>query len=625
MADVKQSGPGADAGQPGLARTEANAGAGGAAGGAVGQARAMASQVQARVMAIPPQRRVWLMGGVLFLAAGLAAVAWYFERPDYRVLFSGLDAKDVQTVSQELAAAGIPFSTTPDGAGVQVPADSLDKARMEVAAKGMPQTGRLGFELFDKPNWVGSEFDEKVNYQRALEGELEHTIGSLGEVRTARVHLVLPQQSLFTSQDKVAKASVVLKLRKATLSQEQIESIRGLVAGAVENLSTDNVTLVDADGRVNLQAKGRGSAAEADMEQALETKLIAMLEPLAGRDNVRATVNVSYDEGSVEKTDEVYDKDGVVPLTSKKSEQLGAMKPVASGVPGTASNTPTASPTGSVAAAGAAVAAGQPPLLKEQLPVYPTAGGGGGSMKEESETYGVTRHVTHSEMGPGRIRRVTAAVVVNDKQGIEGSGKTEHTIWKPRSAEEMKRFEQLAQAAVGFDDKRGDQVVMSNVSFNSNVPEVKLTGFANVAEEAKTFVATQPGLLRTGMMGLVALLAVMFVLRPVATQVTAALKAPVLLASGSPTGSAGRVGAGGGGYSTAALTDGESAGEAGVGQAQRQAAGQGQHLAEEFSGAKRRPMKQGQVMFEHVADQIVREPVQSTRLLETWIGTGEGD
>ena len=149
-----------------------------------------------------------------FLGAGLAGLAWYFERPDYRVLFSGLDAKDVQSVSQELAAAGIPFSTTPDGSGVQVPADSLDKARMEVAAKGMPQTGRLGFELFDKPNWVGSEFDEKVNYQRALEGELEHTIGSLGEVRTARVHLVLPQQSLFTSQEKPAKASVALKLKE---------------------------------------------------------------------------------------------------------------------------------------------------------------------------------------------------------------------------------------------------------------------------------------------------------------------------------------------------------------------------------------------------------------------------
>ena len=398
------------------------------------------------------------------------------------------------------------------------------------------------------------------------------------------------------------------------MSQEQIDSIRGLVAGAVDGLNVDNVTLVDMDGRVNLQAKNHGSAAQGEMEQGLETKLIALLEPLAGRDNVRATVNVSYDDSSQEKTDEVYDKDGSVPLTTKKSEQIGAPRPVASGVPGTASNTPAAATTGSVAADGAAKAAGQPPLLKEPLPVYPTAGGGGSSTKEESDTFGVTRHVTHTEMGPGRIRRVTAAVVVNDKPSIEGTGKTERTVWKQRSAEEMKRLEQLAQAAVGFDDDRGDQVVMSNVSFNSNVPEVKLTGVAQVAEEAKSFMATNPGMLRTGTMGLVALLVVMFVLRPVAKQVTATLKAPVLLASGSPMGSARALGASGsGGSSTAALSDG--------GAAEDEMGGSSQQQDNQIPAPKRKPMKQGQVMFEHVADSIVREPVQSTRLLETWIGT----
>ena len=164
----------------------------------------------------------------------------------------------MQQVSQELAAAGIPFQTTADGTGVEVPAELVDKARMEVAAKGMPQSGRLGFELFDKPNWVGSEFDEKVNYQRALEGELEHTIGTLEVVRSARVHLVLPKESLFAGEEKVAKASVVLKLRRSTMTPEQTDSIRNLVAGAVENLSAQQVTLVDADGRVNLNGRITG-------------------------------------------------------------------------------------------------------------------------------------------------------------------------------------------------------------------------------------------------------------------------------------------------------------------------------------------------------------------------------
>ncbi len=153
-----------------------------------------------------------------------------------------------------------------------------------------------------------------MNYQRALEGELEHTIGTIGAVRSARVHLVLPQQSLFSGEEKVAKASVVLKLKRSSMDPEQADAIRSLVAGSVENLSPDQVTLVDADGRVNFKPRAKDAAA-GDQEQAMEAKLVAMLEPLAGRDNVRATVNVSYDEGSEERTDEVYDPTQVAALT----------------------------------------------------------------------------------------------------------------------------------------------------------------------------------------------------------------------------------------------------------------------------------------------------------------------
>jgi len=589
-----------------LARTEAIAG-----GGAAQQIVTAMHQVRARVLALPAKRRNLLLGGALFLAAGFAGLMWFWQRPDWRVLFSGLDGKDVQAVSSELAAASIPFETTPDGTGIQVPADMLDKARMEVAAKGMPQTGRLGFELFDKPNWVGSEFDERVNYQRALEGELEHTIGSLGVVRSARVHLVLPQQSLFAGQEKSAKASVVLKLRRASLSSEQTEAIRSLVAGAVENLSAENVTLVDAEGRQNLQAKGQGSAAEADMEQALEAKLVAMLEPLAGRENVRATVNVGYDDATVERTDEVYDPNQSATLSMRKTEQISSGKTPAAGVPGTASNTPIAAPAGSAQAAGAAAAAGVPPAPKDPLPVYPTVGGGNQSSKEEQGTYGVTRHVVHSAEGSGRIRRVTAAVVVNDRQAVEGTGKAQHTTWKPRSADEMKRLEQLAQAAVGFDEERGDQVVMSNVGFTSNAPEVVLSPMAKLLDESKSFLAQQPGLVRTGMMGLIAFCVVLFVLRPVARQISVALKAPVLLPAGSPAGT------------TEASPEALAAGAQAVGLPvpdQNEDAVVGLPVLPSRSHAT----KQAQAIFDHVSQQIAREPVQSTRLLEVWLGAQEG-
>src|SRR5271163_829074 len=397
-------------------------------GGSMEKALAMASTLRERLMAMPAGKRTWLIVAGVFLAAMCVGMLWFAGRPDWRVLFSGLDGKDAQQVAQELAAAGIPYELTADGTGVQVPAEVLDKARMEVAAKGMPQTGRLGFELFDKPNWVGSEFDERVNYQRALEGELEHTIGTLGVVKSARVHLVLPQPSLFAAEEKVAKASVVLKLKRASVDPEQADAIRSLVAGSVENLSVDQVTLVDADGRVNFKQRSSNEA-EADAEQAMEAKLVAMLEPLAGRDNVRATVNVSYDEGSEERTDEVYDPTEVATLSMQKSEQVSTGRGGPSGVPGTASNSPGASPEGAVAGSQVAAAPGTPPLLKKQaeaLPVYPQQNGAQGqSIHQENETYGVTKHLVHTEQGPGRIRRVSAAVVVNDRSAVEGAGKME--------------------------------------------------------------------------------------------------------------------------------------------------------------------------------------------------------
>jgi flagellar M-ring protein FliF len=575
--------------------------AGVAGDGPIEKAQAAASVMRDRLMVMPAGKRNWLIASAVFIAAMCAAMLWFTGRPDWRVLFSGLDGKDVQQVSQELAAAGIPYETTADGAGVQVPADMLDKARMEVAAKGMPQTGRLGFELFDKPNWVGSEFDERVNYQRALEGELEHTIGTLGVVKSARVHLVLSQPSLFAAEEKIAKASVVLKLKRSPIDPEQADAIRSLVAGSVESLSVDQVTLVDADGRVNFKQRST-NAAEADAEEAMEAKLVAMLEPLAGRDNVRATVNVSYDEGSEERTDEVYDPSEVATLSMQKSEQVSAGRGVPSGVPGTASNSPGAAPEGAVAGSQAAAAPGTPPLLQKQvLPVYPQQGTGlGQSMHQENGTYGVTKHLVHTEQGPGRVRRVSAAVVVNDRSTTEGTGKFEHVVWKPRSAEEMHRLEELAQAAVGYDSRRGDQVVMQNVSFSTNAPEIKPPTMERLLEQLRGILHTQPGLIRTAVIGICGVLLVLFVLRPVAREVSATLREPMLLEAGTR-----HVEVFAHGDEQLLPSQDDSGGDALLTRPQN----------------KTYQLQQG--IFEQVSEHIRREPAQSTRLIEAWIGTSE--
>jgi flagellar M-ring protein FliF len=528
------------------------------------------------------------------------------------VLFSGLDAKDTQQIAQELSAAGIAYQMTEDGSGIEVGAEQVDKARLEVATKGMPQSGRMGFELFDKPNWVGSEFDEKVNYQRALEGELEHTIGTLAVVRSARVHLVLPKDSLFGEGEQAAKASVVLQLRKSVMPPEQVEAIRSLVAGAVENLSPGDVTLVDADGRLNLAAPSQGAVA-GDAERALEEKLVAMLEPTAGAGNVRATVNVSYDEDSEEKTDEVYDPTQVATLSLHKSEQTMGPKPRTAGVPGTASNTPGVAAPASVQAAARATV---PPLMQTAnsnsqtaagqaqkqsiLPVYPQNGspGEGETATEETGAYAVTRHLLHVEEGPGRIHRVTAAVVVNDRMATEGAGKLAHPVWKQRDPDEMQRLEQLARAAVGFDATRGDQVVIENVSFSSNTPEVGPVGMAKVMDGADSVLEAQPGLVKTLCFAVLGLVLVMTVIKPVSKQMVTALSQTASLNTGTPNGT------------PAGESTGRGAGPRSFGQP-------GNPALANFA-VRTRPTDTQEV-YEQISEQIRREPAQSTRLLESWI------
>lgn len=573
--------------------------------------QAMLENLRGRLVAMPAQRRNLLLASVVFLVGAIAAMAWYAQRPDWKVLFSGMDTRDAQQVSQELAAAGIAYRISADGASVEVPSDAIDKARIEVAAKGMPQSGRLGFELFDKPNWVGSEFDERVNYQRALEGELEHTISTLGVVRSARVHLVLPQQSLFAAEDKVAKASVVLKLKKSSVADSEADSIRSLVAGAVDNLSPADVVLVDADGRVNLKPRSK-SMTEGDVEQALEAKLIALLEPLAGRDNVKADVRVAYNQGSEDRVDEVYDPTQVAATSMQRSEQSSTQPAKASGVPGTASNTPAGAANGAVQGSAAAAAPGTPPLLqkdaKADLPVYPGGAGPNQTVKQESGAYAVTKHTTHTEMGPGGLGRVTAAIVVNDRMTTEGTGKQMHTVWKPRSPEEMHRLEELTQAAVGYDQKRGDTVVIENMSFNSNSPEPPAPMLDRVLDQTKGLLHTQPNILRTLMIGACGVLLVMFVLQPVAKQVNATLREPPLLGAGKQA-AAGALKVG----------PGEHAGALGE--------GSGEKIEETAAAAalRRRPKNSAQVIFDSVSEQIKQDPAPSTRLLQSWIAASDSE
>jgi flagellar M-ring protein FliF len=390
-----------------------------------------------------PAQRGWMLVAAMLLVALVGGLFWYGLRTDWRILYADMDPDDVRQASQTLLQAQIPFEPFANGVGIMVPVAQLDKARLLTAAKGL-KSGRLGFEIFDKPNWVGSEFDEQVNYQRALEGELEHTVGSLSDIESARVHLVMPHESLFREVERPAKASVVLKLRHRSLADSEPEAIRNLVASAVDGLTPDRVVLVDAAGNLPLGPK-TAEAMQLSAEQALEEKLIATLEPVTGAGNVRASVTLDYDPAATDETEESSDPDQTVTLSMQRTEQSSGAQPVAAGIPGTASNAPNS----------------------QALPVYPQQTSGTQSAKSESGTYGASKTVRHVVEGPGRVRRLTAAIVVNDRL-LEPASQGKAAQWQSRSADELRNLTALAQAAVGFDLARGDMLQVEDLAFEEN-------------------------------------------------------------------------------------------------------------------------------------------------------------
>lgn len=512
----------------------------------------MATVARARLAwtALNPTQRRW-GGFAAFLIAGmLGGLLWYGLRTDWRTLYSGLDPDDAREVGLALTQAQIPYDVTDNGMTLRVAAAQLDKARLATAAKGGVKSGRMGFELFDKPNWVGSEFDEQVNYQRALEGELEHTVASVSDIESARVHLVLAHDSLFRDQERPAKASVVLKLRHGLLADGEADSIRNLVASAVDGLSPEHVVLVDAAGHLQLGPR-TPEALRLTAEQALEDKIVATLEPVTGPGNVRASVSVDYDPDGVEETREIYDPTQSVPLSMERTEQTTGGQAVAAGVPGTASNAPNT----------------------QALPVYPRQTTAPQTSKTESGTYGVSKTVRHTTENPGKVRRLTAAVVVNDRLIADATGKSA-AQWQTRPSDELRNLTALAQAAVGFDASRGDVVTVQDLSFDGNCPQPKGSAPIEMAERA----FASPLLLKYVSL-LIGILAVLvFGIRPALRKAAKGISSAPQLPS----------------TTSVALPKGE--------------------LSLPDPSRVR-----AQEIFEQVTSQLKKEPAQSSRLLQSWI------
>jgi flagellar M-ring protein FliF len=436
----------------------------------------------------------------------------------------------------------------------------------------------MGWKLFDKPNWSGSDFSEKVDYQRALEGELEETIDTISQVEESRVHLVLPHHSLYTERERPAKAAVVLRLH-GSLSNQAVIGIERLVAGAVDDLSPKNVTIIDADTGAPLvtrQGNAEGTTDAPRLEAELAAKIVSTLAPVVGTSHVRASVTVERDPTTTDSTQESYDPKGAVVLTSETSQQTAAAS-LPQGVPGTSSNVPKAGAKPPAAAQASTTTIPQGTL-------------------SESKTYAVSKTVSHTTEPAGRIERIDAAVIVDDATVAKTVNGKPVTVREKRTPAEMKQLQALAEAAIGYDAKRGDQVVVQNLSFRK-LPVPKL-GPVPLPDRLLRLTKQWMGALRLAGLLLVFGLIYLVVLRPLKKQVMASFRQ--MPQAGQP-----------------ALAGSETkAGEADE-----------EHTnAEEFESeleVTNSDVKRVVMLKRNLVEKVKSEPEASSRLLENWIRQGK--
>ena len=395
-------------------------------------------------------QRIWILIAAVAVIGALAWLNHWNDERDFKPLFSGLADEDAGALVTKLHEAGVEYRLASNGTTILVPSDKVAEARLQMASAGLPKSGRIGFELFDKANFGASEFTEQVNYHRAIEGELERSVMSIREVETARVHLTLAKDSLYTEARQLAKASVLVKLRHAAaLSPQNIAAICQLTASAVPGLSADQVSLVDTAGnllnrpRPNSPDGAENSEASLDyrksIEQNIQNKIASTLEPLLGPDHFRVGVSADVDLTSGEQSEEVFDPSKSVMVTSQRTEDGPALT-TSSGVPGTASNLPH-------------------PASK------PSTGVSNYARHTENISYQTSRVVKHTRLPQGGVKKLSLSILVDHSLRWEGVKR----IVEPPSAEKLKVIHDLVAAATGLDPTRGDQLVVDAFPFESTL------------------------------------------------------------------------------------------------------------------------------------------------------------
>src|SRR5919202_102322 len=371
----------------------------------------------------------------MIVAVGVGSIALIFglsrwaTAPEWVPAYTGVPLELVGKMTDKLDQAGIKYRLARGGADVLVATSDLARARVVLAREGLPSAGRPGLELFDQPSWGMTDFTQRVNYRRALEGELERTIGKMRGIESAQVHLALHESSSFRSADRPSEASVVLKLRGGEEpSRDIVQGIAHLVASSVDGLESEHVTVVDDSGRLLSEANDSGVAGltshqlnvQREVESYLETKAQQLVAQIVGAANAKVQVSATINFDKVERATQSVDPDKQATSTEQRSE------------------------------------------------VVPGSTGGAGSTNTAT-SYENSRSLETFSGAIGNVKRLSVAVLVNDKQ----VGPADKPQTQPRSPEELSRIEKLVRSAVGVDESRGDVISVVSVPFDATAPSVQ--------------------------------------------------------------------------------------------------------------------------------------------------------
>ena len=416
-----------------------------------------------RLAALPARNKMMMGAGLAVLAAAVLAITLWSNQGDFRPVFTGLSDKDGGAVIAQLTTLGVPYRNEPGG-NILVPAAQVYDVRMKLASAGLPKGSTSGFELMDKSSIGQTQFNERLNFQRALEGELTRTITALADVADARVHLAMPQQNGFFREQQKPSASVMLTLRGGhSLDRAQVAGIVHLISASVPELNPKAVSVLDQTGALlSVSADNNGSGLDSQqlqykqqIEANFNKRIYDLLEPVVGRDNLRATVTAEVDFSQIESTAEEFkpnqgkDAANSSVRSSQTNEAINGTPPTATGVPGAATNQPPVPATAPVNGASA--------------PLQAAGGNAMNSTRREATTnFELDKTVRVIRNATGTVRRLNAAVVVNHRSSTDPKGKV-NTVAVPQ--EELDKLTALVKETMGFSSERGDSLKIISAPF----------------------------------------------------------------------------------------------------------------------------------------------------------------